>query len=173
VNDKRIQRLWRDEGRKVPFRKRKKPHRGTGTAVGAMCPIRPNALRALDFQFDVTADGRTLELLNVVDEYTGECPAILVDHSIDADRLAIERGAPGFVRFDNGPEFIAATVADWWARPRPTAETTTPSGGPELLSQSPPDDGHGFKRHHRSSSGRLFRGNATRPPLRSGPSRNE
>jgi putative transposase len=120
VNDKRIQRLWRDEGLKVPYRKRKKPHRGIGTAVGAMCPIRPNALWAMDFQFDVTADGRTLKLLNIVDEYTRECPAIVVDRSINADRvvavldrLAIERGAPGFVRFDNGPEFIAAAVADW------------------------------------------------------------
>jgi putative transposase len=44
VNDKRIQRLWRDEGLKVPYRKRKKPHRGIGTAVGAMCPIAPDAL---------------------------------------------------------------------------------------------------------------------------------
>jgi len=120
VNDKRIQRLWRDEGLKVPYRKRKKPHRGIGTAVGAMCPIRPNALWALDFQFDTTIDGRTLKLLNVVDEYTRECPAIVVDRSIDADRvvatldrLTVTRGAPGFVRFDNGPEFIAAAVADW------------------------------------------------------------
>ena len=48
VNDKRIQRLWREEGLKVPYRKRKKPHRGIGTAVGAMCPIAPNALWALD-----------------------------------------------------------------------------------------------------------------------------
>ena len=120
VNDKRVQRLWRDEGLKVPYRKRKKPYRGIGTAVGKMCPIRPNALWALDFQFDVTVDGRTLKLLNVVDEFTRECPAIVVDRSIDADhvvaildRIAIQRGVPGFVRFDNGPEFIAAAVADW------------------------------------------------------------
>jgi putative transposase len=121
VNDKRVQRLWRSEGLKVPYRKRKKPHRGLGTAVGAMCPIAPNALWALDFQFDTTVDGRTLKLLNVIDEYTRECPAIVVDRSIDADRvvacldrLAIERGrSPAFVRFDNGPEFIAKAVADW------------------------------------------------------------
>ncbi len=120
VNDKRIQRLWRQEGLKVPYRKRKKPHRGIGTRVGAMCPIAPNALWAMDFQFDTTADGRTLKLLNIVDEYTRECPAIVVDRSIDADkvvatldRLALERGTPAFVRFDNGPEFIAAAVADW------------------------------------------------------------
>ncbi len=120
VNDKRIQRLWREEGLKVPYRKRKKPHRGIGTAVGAMCPIAPNALWALDFQFDTTVDGRILKLLNIVDEYTRECPAIVVDRSIDADkvvatldRIALQRGYPAFVRFDNGPEFIANAVADW------------------------------------------------------------
>jgi len=60
-----------------------------------------------------------LKLLNVIDEFTRECPAIVVDRSIDADavaalldRLAAERGAPAFVRFDSGPEFIAHTVAD-------------------------------------------------------------
>src|SRR4026208_1625461 len=85
-----------------------------------MCPLRPHALWALDFQFDVTIDGRTLKLLNVIDEFTRECPAIVVDRSIDADavvalldRLTAERGAPAFVRFDNGPEFIAHAVADW------------------------------------------------------------
>ena len=120
VNDKRIQRLWRDEGLKVPYRKRKQPLRGIGTAVGVMSPLAPNALWALDFQFDVTVDGRILKLLNIVDEYTRECPAIVVERSIDADRvvatldrLAVHRGAPAFVRFDHGPEFIAYAVADW------------------------------------------------------------
>jgi len=120
VNDKRVQRLWRSEGLKVPYRKRKKPMRGIGTAMGAMSPIAPNALWALDFQFDVTVDGRTLKMLNIVDEFTRECPAIVVERNIDADlvvatldRLALERGAPAYVRFDNGPEFIAFAVADW------------------------------------------------------------
>ncbi len=61
-----------------------------------------------------------LKLLNVVDEYTRECPTIDVDRSIDADgvvavleRLAAERGAPRYVRFDHGPEFIAMAIADW------------------------------------------------------------
>jgi len=120
VNDKRVRRLWRDEGLKVPCKRRKKRLTGIGAHVGAMCPIRPNALWAMDFQFDVTVDGRTLKLLNVIDEFTRECPAIVVDRSIDADavvdlldRLAAQRGTPAFVRFDNGPEFIAHAVADW------------------------------------------------------------
>jgi len=120
VNNKRIQRLWRDEGLKVPYRKRKKPHRGIGAPVGAMSPIAPNALWALDFQFDTTDDNRTIKLLNIVDEFTRECPAIVVERSIDADavvatleKITTERPAPVYLRFDNGPEFIAHAVADW------------------------------------------------------------
>jgi HTH-like domain/Integrase core domain len=111
VNNKRIRRLWRDEGLRVVHRKRKKPLRGYGH-VGAFCPIRPNVVWALDFQFDQTADAGTLKLLNVIDEHIRECPAIVVDRNIDADkvvatldRIAAERGAPAYVRFDNGPEF--------------------------------------------------------------------
>jgi putative transposase len=107
VNDKRVRRLWRDEGLKVPYKRRKKRLTGIGTHVGAMCLIRPNALWALDFQFDVTVDGRTIKLLNVIDEFTRECPAIVVGRSIDADavvalldRLAAQRGSPGFLRCD-------------------------------------------------------------------------
>ena len=120
VNDKCVRRLWREEGLRVPRRSRKKRLAGVGTQVGGFCPIQPDVVWALDFQFDTTACGRTLKLLNVIDEYTRECPAILVDRGIDADqvvavldRLLLERGAPGYLRFDNGPEFIANAVADW------------------------------------------------------------
>ena len=75
VNNKRIHRLWRAEGLRVPYRKKKRPLRGTGVAVGAFCPIRPNVIWALDFQFDQTSDARMLKLLNVIDEYTRECLA--------------------------------------------------------------------------------------------------
>jgi putative transposase len=120
VNSKRIQRLWRAEGLKVPYRKKKKRPTGRGAMVGAMSPIRPNVLWALDFQFDQTADAKTLKLLNVIDEFTRECPAIVTERSIDADgvvacldKIAGVRGAPVYLRFDNGPEFIANAVADW------------------------------------------------------------
>ena len=85
-----------------------------------MSLICPNALWALDFQFDTTVDGRTIKMLNVIDEYTRQCLAIRVERRIDADgvvevldQLAGLRGAPGFVRFDNGGEFVAQAVADW------------------------------------------------------------
>ena len=90
----------RDEGLRVPQKKRKQPLRGIGAHVVS---IRPNVLWVLDFQFDDTVDGRTLKLLNVIDEFTRVCLAIEVDRSIDADhvvrvldRLAAQRGgAPG------------------------------------------------------------------------------
>lgn len=76
----------------------------------------------MDFCFDTTGDNRTLKMFCVVDEFTRECPAIVVARSIDADmvvatldKIALVRGYPGFVRFDNGPEFIAEAVALWCA----------------------------------------------------------
>lgn len=120
VNNKRVRRLWRDEGLRVPQRRRKKRLTGIGTAVGAMCPIAPNVIWAMDFQFDTTADGRTIKMLNVIDEFTREALAIHVDRAINADgvvdildQLTLAHGAPHYVRFDNGPEFVAHAVNDW------------------------------------------------------------
>lgn len=120
VNHKRIQRLWRDEGLKVPYRKRKNRLQGIGAAVGPFCPIAPNVIWAADFQFDQTRDGRTLKLLNIVDEFTREALSTRTERSIDAndvvitlDKIAGERGYPAYVRFDHGPEFVAHAVADW------------------------------------------------------------
>ena len=110
ANRKRVQRLWRDEGLRVPCRRKKRPLRGIGTQVGAFSPIKPNVVWALDFQFDQTDDAKSLKLLNVVDEFTRECPAIVVERNIDADgvvacldRMAAERGAPAYLRFDTAP----------------------------------------------------------------------
>ncbi len=120
VNNKRIRRPWRNQGLQVPQRRKKKRLTGIGVAVGAMSPIRPNVIWAMDFQFDTTADGRTVKMLNVIDEFTREALVINVDRCIDADgvvavldRLALQRGAPTDVRFDNGPEFVAQAVNDW------------------------------------------------------------
>lgn len=108
VNNKRIHRLWRDERLQVPIWRRKSRMRGIGAPVGSMCPIRPNALWAMDFQFDRTIDGEQVKLLNIIDEYTRECLEIRVEHSIDANQviatlnaIALRRGVtPAFVRFD-------------------------------------------------------------------------
>ncbi len=121
ANNKRIRRLWRDEGLRVPQRRKKKRLTGIGVAVVAMSPIRPNIVWVMDFHFDTTADSRTVKMLNVIDEFTCEALAITVDRCIDAggvvdvlDRLAGQRGAPSYVRFDNGPEFVDQAVNDWF-----------------------------------------------------------
>jgi putative transposase len=109
------------EGLKEPYRKRKKPHGGIGTSVGASCLAAPSALWVMGFCFGTTADHRTLKLLNVGGEPTRECPVIVVDGHIDADKvvatldaIAFTCGAPACVRFDNGSEFIARAVAAWF-----------------------------------------------------------
>jgi len=121
VSNKRVRRLWRDEGLRVPQRRRKKRLLGIGTQIGAMSPIRPNVVWAMDFQFDTATNGRQIKMLNVIDEFTRECLAIEVDRSINADhvvdvldQIALQRGgAPIYMRFDNGPEFVAPAVDDW------------------------------------------------------------
>jgi putative transposase len=122
ANRKKIQRLWREEGLRVPPRRRKRARLGTST-----CP--PERLRAnhrdhvwaMDFQFDQTADGRILKLLNIVDEHTREALAVVVARRLDADAtvdtlegLIRARGrAPSFIRCDNGPELTANAIRDW------------------------------------------------------------
>ncbi len=120
ANRKRVQRLWRDEGLRVPCRRRKRAFLGIGVQLDAFCPVRPDVVWALDFQFDQTAAGRNLKLLNVIDEFTRECLAIVADYSITADKvvatldeLAAKRGAPKYIRTDNGPELVAYALSDW------------------------------------------------------------
>ncbi len=119
VNRKRVQRLWREEGLKRPVQCRKR-RRERPDSSERLSAERPNHVWALDFQFDETADGRRLKLLNVVDEYTREALAMRVGRRCDADdlvavieALVAERGAPRWLRMDNGPELIAWALRDW------------------------------------------------------------
>ena len=121
VNRKRVQRVWREEGLRVPQRARKRRRLGDSTTPEErLRAVRPGQVWAFDFQFDQTADGKTLKLLNVVDEFTREALVMHVDRSITADqtvevlaRLAATRGAPAHVRCDNGPEMTAHALIDW------------------------------------------------------------
>ena len=120
VNHKRLRRLWREEGLRRPPPRKNKRRRPGGSAGVLLRAEYPNHVWALDFQFDETADQRRLKLLNIVDEHTREALAMDVDRSMGADqvvscieRLVGERGAPGHLRMDNGPELIAWTLRDW------------------------------------------------------------
>lgn len=121
VNAKRVHRLWKREGLKVPNRQRKKRRLGHGengcTRRGAG---HMNHVWSYDFVFDQTRDGRRLKLLPVVDEFTRECLAIEVERRLTAADVVATlaylfelRGAPEFIRSDNGPEFVAEAVKAW------------------------------------------------------------
>ncbi len=121
VNTKRVQRIWREEGLRVPH---KQPKRGRLWLNDGSC-VRLRAERkdhvwAYDFVQDATHDGRRLRMLTIVDEYTRECLAIDVGRSLTSEnvleRLAylfIYRGVPAHIRSDNGSEFTAHAVRDW------------------------------------------------------------
>jgi putative transposase len=120
-NHKRVERIWRAEGLKVPTRQ---PKRGRLWLNDGSClrlrPERANHVWAYDFVEDRTRDGRKLRMLNVVDEFSRECLAIRVGRRLKSadviDVLAdlfILRGIPGHIRSDNGPEFVATAVRGW------------------------------------------------------------
>ena len=119
VNRKRVQRLWRLEGLHVaPVRRRKPRARRNPVEVRG---THPDHVWAIDFQFDETADGRHVKILNVTDEFTREALATNAARRITAagtmavlDEVMAQRGtAPAVLRMDNGPEFIADALQDW------------------------------------------------------------
>jgi putative transposase len=118
VNHKKIQRLWREEGLRVPQRRRRK-RLGASTANPPKADA-PNRVWAVDFQFDATTDGRPVKIVSVVDAHTRECLGGLVARSVGADVLIEEldgiaaiRGYPAVLRCDNGPELACEAMADW------------------------------------------------------------
>ena len=121
----------------MPVRKRKRRRLGSSSVPAKrLAAERPNHVWAFDFQFDQTADGRALKLLNIVDEFTRESLVMLVCRSIDADmvvetleRPIAERGAPEHLRMDNGPEMTAHALRDWCERSK-TATVFIEPGSP-------------------------------------------
>jgi transposase InsO family protein len=121
VNVKRVYRLWHKQGLKVPQKQHKK--RRLGSSAQGIVRHRAEHMDHVwcyDFVSDQTADGRTLKMLTIEDEYTRECLAIEVQRSITS-RDVIEvlrylfevRGVPGHLRSDNGPEFMAQAIRRW------------------------------------------------------------
>ena len=123
VNLKRVHRLWRREGLKVPQIQRKRRRLGQGeNGCVRRRSERPDHVWSYDFIHDQTADGRGLKMLPIVDEYTRECLTIEVERHLTArdvvstlEYLFEVRGEPEFIRSDNGPEFIAEAVRGWLA----------------------------------------------------------
>ena len=121
VNHKRVERIWRREGLKVPHKQKKRGRlwMNDGSCVRLRAK-RPNHVWSYDFVHDRTHDGRAYRTLNIIDEYTREALMIRVDRKLNSTDvvdaltdLFILRGAPEYIRSDNGPEFIAKKVRDW------------------------------------------------------------
>ena len=124
VNHKRVRRLWRQEGLKVPRKTCKKRRLGSSDNSSQRRQAeRPNQVWSYDFIHDQTEDGRPLKWLPVLDEFTRENLALDVDRRMTGadvitvlDRLVEEHDPPEFIRSDNGPEFASQAVKDWIAR---------------------------------------------------------
>jgi len=124
VNVKRVYRLWRREGLKVPRKTRKR--RAVGSSASA-CHVRraehEDHVWTWDFVFDRTTSGTALKWLSIVDEHTRECLALKVSRSITSEdvidtlaELFAMRGVPQCVRSDNGPEFVAQAIGRWFEK---------------------------------------------------------
>jgi len=123
VNRKRVERIWREEGLKVPA---KQPKRGRLYLNDGSCirlrPCFKNHVWSYDFVSDRLHNGKKIRMLTVIDEYTRKCLAIRVGFSLKADdvldtlsTLFITEGVPEYIRSDNGSEFTAKITREWIA----------------------------------------------------------
>ena len=121
VNHKRVERLWRREGLKVPQKqpKRKRLWLNDGSCI-RLRPRYRNHVWSYDFMMDRTRDGKALKVLTILDEHSRECLAIDVGRKLTSEdvmwrlaQLFTERGTPAYLRSDNGPEFVAKAVREW------------------------------------------------------------
>jgi transposase InsO family protein len=135
VNAKRVQRIWRREGLKVP---QKQPKRGRLWLNDGSCVRLPaelhNHVWSYDFVEDRTHDGRKFRMLCLIDEFTHEALAIRVKRKLNATdvletlaEVMILSGPPAYVRSDNGPEFVALTLREWIAAVGPRPPISSPA----------------------------------------------
>jgi len=121
VNHKKIERIWRKEGLKVPQKqpKRRRLWLNDGSCI-RLRPEHRDHVWSYDFVMARTSDGRSFRILAILDEYTRECLAILVKRRISSQdvidqlfQLFIFRGIPEHIRSDNGPEFTSKMIRRW------------------------------------------------------------
>ena len=121
INPKRVYRIWKQEGLRIPVKKQKKRRLGNSlNASHRRRAERINGVWSWDFIFDRTAQGKPLKWLVIVDEFTRENLCLRVEHNLTSEdvievltELFRRRGAPRHIRSDNGPEFIAGAIQKW------------------------------------------------------------
>jgi putative transposase len=121
VNAKRVWRIWKREGLSLPRKRPRRRRQGPGVGLPPRA-LKPNHVWTYDFLFARMEAGQILKILIVLDEYTRESLAIRVERHRGAGEvietlewLLMRRGAPEYVRSDNGPEFIAQALRAWLA----------------------------------------------------------
>lgn len=119
-NHKRIARIYREEGLQLRKRRRKRKAPGTRRRTPLTILEGPNQRWSMDFMHDALVGGRSLRILNIIDDFTRECVAMVVDTSLGGDRvsrvldqLKEERGLPRVLLSDNGPEFTSLAMDQW------------------------------------------------------------
>jgi transposase InsO family protein len=124
VKGKRVERIWRQEGLKVPQRqpRRRRLWFNDGSCI-RLRPMYRNHVWSYDFLLERTTDGKPMRMLTIIDEYTRECLAIHIGREIKAtevfyrlSELFVLRGAPEYIRSDNGSEFTSQMVREWLQR---------------------------------------------------------
>ena len=120
VNEKRVHRIWKQEGLQVRKRKRRKKLEKNELVFIPQQAKSPNHVWTVDFVHDSLGNGRKIRLLSVVDEFTRQCLCIRVERSLKSDdvqqTLAVlfkDYGKPLYLRSDNGSEFIARSLQSW------------------------------------------------------------
>jgi putative transposase len=118
VNHKAVHQIYREEGLQVRRRKRKRI--GPADWQPIMAPQRVNERWSMDFVSDGLSSGRRFRTLNIVDDFSRECPVIEVDTSLPGtrvvrvlERLSETRGLPKAIVVDNGPELISKALDEW------------------------------------------------------------
>ncbi|WP_085952024.1 IS3 family transposase [Celeribacter baekdonensis] len=118
VNWKKLYRIYREEG--LTVRKRGGRKRAIGTRAPMAIPQEPNQRWSLDFVSDTLSEGRRFRILNVIDDFSRECLASVVDTSLsgvrvarELDRIAEMRGYPCMVVSDNGTELTSNAILKW------------------------------------------------------------
>ena len=124
VNHKRVERIWRQEGLKVP---KKQPKRSRLWLNDGSCvrlrPEHKDHVWSYDFMEERTTDGRKFRILNILDEFTRECLWVRVERRMNSQdvldalyNLFVLRGIPEYLRSDNGSEFTSRAVRKWLAK---------------------------------------------------------
>lgn len=121
VNHKRVERIWREEGLKVPKKqsKRGRLYFNDGSCI-RLRPLHKNHVWSYDFVQERLHNGKKIRMLTVIDEYTRKCLDIKVEYNLKTNEvldvlseLLLKEGVPEYIRSDNGSEFTAKKIQDW------------------------------------------------------------